>query len=591
MVLMKELFKEKWKMSIFGRLVITFLLIIFPIYVLSIEIYQWAIQTQKQDISNTMLSQVNFYMENLEKEIQRIKLLQYYSTDDVNLHQLAFVPESLDDYGKAQTILQLQQHLKAIASSSSYITSANAYIPSINRVVSSSTFESSIPKEEFNILDTNSYNSKDAQTIYWNNRLFLSISNLSNTPIDTKNKVKKKPAYIIAVELNLSVLEDALKQFNTYKNGGALLIDLQNDFILTSTNNTEENSRVAEFVKEAVKTAKSGSENIKVMDKAYWAIYTSSDYLGFTLSKYIPESEVLKAFKKYSNWFWIFTATAILLILLYSFSTYRLIYKPLSLLVKSFRKMEKGDLNISIAHKTDNEFRYLYGAFNKMVDKFGTLIEQVYKQKILAQNAQLKQLQTQIVPHFLYNSYFILHRMVLDEDNENAARFSEQLGNYLKFITRSAGDEVTLASEIEHARIYTEILSMRFASRMKIEFEETPEQCSPIRVPRLIIQPIIENALEHGLENKASGGILIISFVKSEEVLDIVVEDNGNSLNNEELEALQKSLVEKDHIDEVEMTGIKNIHRRLQYSFGNDSGLIFSRSGLGGLKVVIRIVG
>ncbi|WP_256758419.1 sensor histidine kinase [Cohnella sp. WQ 127256] len=589
MVSIKAFIKSKWKMSIFSRLVITFLLIICPVYVLSIEIYQWAVQTQKQEISNTMLSQVNFYKENLEEEIQRIKLLQFYFTDDVNLQQLALVPESLDDYGKAQTILQLQQHLKSIASSSSYVLSASAYIPSVDRVITSSSFESSIPNEEFNVLKSNSYYSKDAQTIYWNNRLFLSISNLSNTPIDTESKVKKNPAYIIALELNLEVLEDALKQFNNYNDGGALLVDHRNNFVLTSTNNAEENSIISAYVKEAAKTSKSGFRNIKIMDKSYWTIYTSSDYLGITLSKFVPESEVLKAFEKYSNWFWIFTATAILLILIYSLSTYRLIYKPLSLLVKSFRKMEKGDLDISITHKSDNEFRYLYGAFNKMVDKFGTLIEQVYKQKILAQNAQLKQLQTQIVPHFLYNSYFILHRMVIDEDIDNAARFSQQLGNYLKFITRSGADEVTLVSEIEHARIYTEILSMRFASRMTIEFEQTPEECSHIKVPRLIIQPIIENALEHSLENKASGGILSISFLKLEKTLNVIVEDNGNSLDDQELEALQKSLIEKDNMDEVETTGIKNIHRRLQYGIGNDSGLIFSRSDLGGLKVIISI--
>ncbi|MFC5405930.1 sensor histidine kinase [Cohnella soli] len=575
-----------WKMSIFGRMVITFLLVIVPLYFLSIEIYRWAVQTQKQDISNTMLSQVDFYMENLEKEVQRIKLLLYYGTEDVNLHQLAFVPESLDDYGKAQTILQLQLQLKSIASSSSYITNASAYIPSLNRVVSSSTFESSIPKEEMIMLDINSHHAKDAQTIYWHNRLFLSISNLSNFPADSVSN--KKPAYILSVELDLRALEGAIKQFNNYNDGGALLIDLRNHFVLNSTSNVQENAIVADYVKAAVATARSGSGSIEINGKSYWAIYTKSDYLGIALSKFVPENEVLKAFRKYSNWFWIFTATAVLLILIYSFSTYRLIYKPLSLLVKSFRKMEKGDLNISISHKSDNEFKYLYDAFNKMVDKFGTLIEQEYKQKIFAQNAQLKQLQTQIVPHFLYNSYFILHRMVIDEDHENAARFSQQLGQYLKFITRSGADEVALGSEIEHARIYAEILSMRHASRMHIEFEETPESYKNIRVPRLIIQPIIENALEHSLENMAGGGILSVSFREEDQALNVVVEDNGNALNDQELEELQKSVDGKDQIDVVETTGIKNIHRRLQYKFGNDSGLQFSRSVLGGLKVVIR---
>lgn len=585
-----EEFKANWKKSIFSRLVITFLLIIFPIYVLSIGIYNWAIQTQKESISNTMLSQVNFYMNNLEKEIQRIKLLQYYCTGDVNLQQLASVPQSLDDYEKTRAILLLQQHLQAIASSSTYIASVSAYIPSINRVVSSITYESSIPKDEFDILDVNSNNTMGAQTIYWNNRLFLSVTNLSNSPINIDNRLKKKPEYIIAVELDMKTLKNALKQFNNYEDGGALLIDLQNNFMLTSTNNTDENAAISRFIKQTVKSAKSGSGTVKINGKSYWTIFTSSDYLGITLSKFIPEREVLKNFQKYFIWFWIFTATSVLLILLYSFSTYRLIYKPLSQLVKSFRKMEKGDLNITLTPKKDDEFGYLYGSFNQMVCKLRVLIDQMYKQKILAQNAQLKQLQTQINPHFLYNSYFILHRMIVAEDNENAVCFSRQLGNYLKFITRSGADEVTLASETDHARIYTEIQGMRFVSRMKIEFEELPEEYRDILVPRLIIQPIIENALEHGLENKSTDGLLIVSFHKSVEALDIIVEDNGNGLNDHELEAIQQSLIEKDNIDEVETTGIINIHRRLQFKFGNESGLIFSRSELGGLRVVIRIV-
>jgi len=574
--------------SIFSKMVVTFLLIISPLYLLSIEIYKWAVQTQEQDISHRMLSQVDFYVDNLEKEIQRIKLLQFYTTGDINLLQLANVPESLDDYEKAQAILQLQQYLKAIASSSSYIKNVSAYIPSIDRVVSSATFESSIPEEEFSILDTNSYYSIDAQMIYWKQRLFLSVSNLSNTPYEP-TKAKKEIDYMIGVELDLKVLENALKQFNDYEEGGALLIDRRGQFVLTSTNAAERNREITNMVEEAAVTSESGFRSVRIMDETYWVVYTTSEYLGVTLCKFIPESEVMQNFEKYFNWFWMFTATSVLLIVLYSFSTYRLIYKPLSILVKSFRKMERGDMNTAITHKTHDEFKYLYGAFNQMVYKLNELIEQVYKQKILAQNAQLKQLQTQIIPHFLYNSYFILHRMVIDEDNENAARFSQLLGNYLKFITRSASDEVGLDKEIEHARVYTEIVGMRFANRLKLSFQSPPAACSRIRVPRLIIQPIIENALEHGLAKRTMDGVLTISFAASDEALDVIVEDNGNALSEEKLERMRRSLNEKEQREDIETTGIQNIHRRLQYRFGGESGLLLSRSELGGLKAVIRI--
>ncbi|MFD0712893.1 histidine kinase [Paenibacillus sp. GCM10027626] len=575
--------------SIFGRLVLTFLLIISPLYVLSIEMYRWAIETQKQDISHTMLSQVNFYVESLEKEIQRIKLLLYYATDDINLQQLANVPESLDDFDKSVSILQLQQRLLAIASSSSYIKNTSAYIVSLDRVVSSGTYKSSIPDEEFRILDLNSRHSPEAQTVYWQNRLFMSVSSLASTFLESKDVVRKHASFILSVEFDLHALEQALKQFNDYSDGGAVMIDLKNGLQLFSASNKEQNEKMAELVNEAVLTEKNGSMVNEIKDKSYWSAYTSSDYLGIALAKYIPEQGVLTHLQRYFNWFWVFTVTSVLLIVLYSLFTYRLIYKPLSTLVKSFRKVEKGDLNFSITHKTRDEFRYLYTAFNQMMARLAALIQQVYQQKILTQNAQLKQLQTQIVPHFLYNSYFILHRMVIDEDQENAARFSLLLGRYLKFITRNAGEEVALDKEIDHARIYTEIMSMRFASRMSLEFGTPPDECRLIRVPRLILQPIVENAIVHGIERKAAGGILSVSFLRAEEALGIIVEDNGTRVSDEELDRMQQSLIEKAGFDEVETTGIQNIHRRLQYRFGGRSGLSFSRSELGGLKAVIRI--
>ena len=109
-------------------------------------------------------------------------------------------------------------------------------------------------------------------------------------------------------------------------------------------------------------------------------------------------------------------------------------------------------------------------------------------------------------------------------------------------------------------------------------------------VPRLIIQPIIENAFEHALEKKVQGGLLIIGFQKREEALCITVEDNGERLSDHELDALQQKLAGGGNIGEMEITGIINVHWRLKYKFGENSGLFFTRSELGGLKAIIRIV-
>ena len=120
----------------------------------------------------------------------------------------------------------------------------------------------------------------------------------------------------------------------------------------------------------------------------------------------------------------------------------------------------------------------------------------------MIQRAELKQLQSQINPHFLFNSYFLLHRLIKSRNFERAVEISKNMGTYFQFITRNASDTVSLLREYEHAEIYADIQSLRFEGRIAVEVEPLPLCCQSIMVPRLIIQPSIENAFAHRLENK-----------------------------------------------------------------------------------------
>ncbi|MNC39206.1 Sensor histidine kinase YehU [compost metagenome] len=221
-----------------------------------------------------------------------------------------------------------------------------------------------------------------------------------------------------------------------------------------------------------------------------------------------------------------------------------------------------------------------------MLGNLESLVDQVYKQQILTHRAELKQLQSQINPHFLYNSFFILNTMARLGDNEHLEQFTNQLGVYFQFITRSHAEEVPLADEVRHARVYTDIQSTRFAGRNRVEFGELPPQAEQIPVPRLILQPIIENAFNHGLEQRPADGILRVYFQHTADELFMIVEDNGSELSEEQLADLNRSFSGND----METTGLVNIHLRIKLKFGGGSGLLLERSELGGLKATIRIV-
>lgn len=220
------------------------------------------------------------------------------------------------------------------------------------------------------------------------------------------------------------------------------------------------------------------------------------------------------------------------------------------------------------------------------MDYLQELIEKVYDQKLLAHRAELKQLQSQINPHFLYNSFYNIYRMAKTEGNENTAKFSNLLSEYYQYITRNAEDEVPLEKEVHHAQIYLNIQSIRFGQRIRTNIADIPESFQHIFVPRLIIQPLLENAFEHGIQN-VDNPLISLTFEESPDSYYLIVEDNGSGLSDTELSILKQKLAMTEA--KIETTAIVNIHRRLILRFGSGSGLSVANSVTGGLRVQLRI--
>ena len=570
--------KLKIRNSIFSRLVITFLIIIIAIYGLTFYIYDWGLYTVKSEISKSTIAQVSFYLEGLEKEIERIKILQYDCLNDENLNKLAIRFEIMDTYDKIESMMQLHQRLVTIKNSSIYIKNVSAHIRPIGKTISSNTGVDTINMDKYQDIRVPS-GIKGAQLISYKEGLFLST-------LQQNNLIYNKPLYLIEIELNHEAFKRALSQFNTYEESGSFLISLINNGIITNQSNASTSLSTKNIIANLNKEVSNGTEFVEINNNGYYIVHAKSTYLNMILLKYIPQEFVLKPIENFDIWVWVFSIAAIFLILIYSFSTYKFIHKPLYKLVKAFRRVESGDLQVSINLDSNSEFGYLYKRFNDMVKNLSTLIDQVYNQKILMQRAELKHLQSQINPHFLYNSFFMINTMARIGD-DNLVPFTKYLGEYFRFVTRNSSDYIPLMDEINHATVYTKIQLMRFSKRLQIQFAQCPEKYNNLIVPRLILQPIIENAFEHGIERKISGGFISVNIEEGEEELNIIVEDNGNDMTGARLTELQRALEYSE--EEAEITGIINIHRRIQLVFGERSGLQVFRSELGGLKVILKI--
>ncbi|MED4954092.1 histidine kinase [Paenibacillus macerans] len=564
--------------TIFLRLIITFLLIMLPILLSAVYLYHWVVQTASADITKTAAAQTAFYLTDLENEIERIKLLQFSLLEDDNLNELALAWETMATIDRTENMNSLMKRLYTVQNSSMYIKDVSVHIATIDRTMSALGGVRGFEAERYR--EIRSVFGSASQVIEWNGGLFLGAMKQRGTK-------GAEPLFTVEIELDTLKLQEALAQFNTYPGSGTLLLSDSAKVALASGTGELSKAGAPFYIREIRPEAAGKTAKLLIAGNRYYAVQAHSADLGLSIYRFIPEQVVRKPLSKFYKWAWVFAACALGIFAAFALSTYKFIHKPMLTLVKSFRRMEQGDLSIYIAHESKDEFRYLYGRFNQMVENLRSLIDQVYKQKIMAQRAELKQLQSQINPHFLYNSFFILNTMAKTGDTERIEQFTTLLGEYFEFVTRNASDLVALEQEIHHARMYAEIQELRFSRRIQVRFDPLPDELRSIPVPRLIVQPIIENAFKHSLEKKVKDGLIAVRFEKASSQVRIIVEDNGDRLADEALERIRITL--HDVRDQAETTGMVNIHRRIRITFGEDSGLQTERSELGGLRVTILL--
>jgi two-component system sensor histidine kinase YesM len=145
---------------------------------------------------------------------------------------------------------------------------------------------------------------------------------------------------------------------------------------------------------------------------------------------------------------------------------------------------------------------------------------------------------------------------------------------------------------VAHARTYSDIQSLSFGDRITVDFPEPPAEVARLKVPRLVLQPLLENAYEHALEHRTVGAELHVSYMERGSRLDILVEDNGERISDDEISELNRKLRDSEHAPVTERehrTGLANVHRRVLLRYGPGYGVELSRSAHGGLRVRLSI--
>ncbi|MEX1029426.1 MAG: sensor histidine kinase [Paenibacillaceae bacterium] len=247
-------------------------------------------------------------------------------------------------------------------------------------------------------------------------------------------------------------------------------------------------------------------------------------------------------------------------------------------LSKHITKVATGNLDIMIEIDGRDEIGLLSRQFNAMVSSINGLVDEVQesnRQKILLESKQneikLKMMASQINPHFLFNALESIRMKAHLKGQKEISQVVRLLGKLMRKNLEVSSGRTILGDEIDIVRCYLDIQKFRYEDRLEYSLRIDP-RVEKIAIPPLIIQPLVENAVIHGLENKMEGGIVYVQAELVGDNIQIDVFDNGMGMKAEKIAELYKSMNEED--DERNRIGLRNVHLRLILSYGNEHGLV-----------------
>ena len=399
------------------------------------------------------------------------------------------------------------------------------------------------------------------------------------------NDGDKPRSGVLLVDMKYSVIEDVLKQINDSSEGIYYYLISRDGEIIYHPRRAEMDRGL--FNEKSVGTAKyeDGTYSINADGHRESIVVGSIAYTGWKLVGVVPESVQTASINRFR--YYVFTTiTILLMMLLYGNRLVsRKISKPIRQLEESVKDHEAGGKpDIYIGGST--EIRHLGYSVQKSYEQIETLMEEIIRQQNERRKSELDALQSQINPHFLYNTLESITWMIEAYKNEGAVVMISELAKLLRVSLSRGKTIISIKDELQHSRSYMNIQLVRYKERFKMEFQIDEEILNCCTV-KLIVQPLLENAIYYGVEGMDDEGEIWVRGYRDGDDVCIEVRDNGLGMSEEILESLLK---ENSRVPRKGSgVGVINVHKRIQIRFGKKYGLEIESEPDEGTMVRIRL--
>jgi two-component system sensor histidine kinase YesM len=568
--------KDKLLILFYVQIILPIVFIGYTSYTKSSEV----IKNKSFNYSQDILKMIELRIENLSKDIDSLSLQLLYDNRIYEFLESGRMGVPLADYSAssyAKNILRDAVLSREGIESICLVTTRNEYI-FFDGDRSKRSISQKLP---FNYIKT------EAQAANGNTRWVLYKSQDKVEDIYAARVIYHRDSFepigLIVILIKKDFIESLYNDLSIESNNNISILSYDNEEIIYKL----EDKKYLSLLKENEEKAKRGyyvdKENKMLIS------YVTLEKLEWKIVYHRPLKEIYSEIDELKIKIFLFVLWAIVFLTIATRLIAYDIINPINKLVSAMKVIEKEGSHNPVELNRNDELGYLGKSFNRMSEKIDYLVNIIYKEKLTRKEAELKALQAQINPHFLFNTLENINWMAqLNGVNE----ISDTVTALAKLMEASIGKGdklIPLSEELEYIDNYIAILKYRFADRFVLE-KNIEEETLHIQIPKLLIQPIVENSIRHGLEEvMRQGKITINSHLEDNEVI-IEVIDNGVGMSELELKALFDSIEESDESNSSNSSiGLNNVNKRIRLFYGEKYGIKVESSINEYTKVTFKI--
>lgn len=386
---------------------------------------------------------------------------------------------------------------------------------------------------------------------------------------------------VILLDIRHDIIQSSINGVTIGEKGFVFVMDQEDNIVYTPVNGI-----VYRVNPKWVKAMEPMS--VQIQGGSYQIRSELSPYTGWRTVGVFSMDEVMSSVNTIVYILFTCVIISLVLVVIVSFKFSRTLTNPIFKLKRLMKQAESGDLTVRFNFQHNDEIGELGQSFNHMIARIDQLIQMVYVEQENKRTAEMKSLQEQIKPHFLYNTLDTISWMARDYDAEDIVRLVDALTNMFRIGLSHGKDIITVKEEITHVSNYLYIQKIRYKDKLNYVIH-VDESLYAVEVPKLILQPLVENAIYHGVKAKRGGGTITITGVPEGENLVFTVQDDGAGMLQEKVEELNRRMSERSVLDEQKSFGLFYIRERIQLCYGTGYG-VHVESALGeGTRVTITL--